>query len=81
MDIRAALRRHEKTLEKQLRKLEAELSGLRAATAALGNSAGKQLRTVQKRSAKNVRKMSRAGRLAIARAARKRWSEWRKKAA
>ena len=81
MDIRATLRRHQKKLEKELRKLEAELSGVRAATAALGKSAGRQLRTVQKRSAKKVRKLSRAGRLAIAGAAKKRWAEWRKKAA
>ena len=82
MNIRAALRRHEKKLTKQLRKLEAELSGVRAATKALGYSAGREIIAVKKsakKSAKTVRKISREGRLAISRAAKKRWAEWRVK--
>ncbi len=81
MQIIAALRRHEKKLEKHIRKLEAELSGVRSATAALGKSAGKEIRAARKsaaKSAKKVHKISREGRLAISRAAKKRWAEWKK---
>jgi hypothetical protein len=65
-----------------LLKLQAELSGVRAATAALGRSAGKEIRAAKesaKKSAKRVRKMTREGRLAISRAAKKRWAEWKAK--
>ena len=82
MQILAALRRHEKKLAKQLQKLESELSGVRAATAALRKSAGKEIRAAKKsakKSAKRVRKMTREGRLAISRAAKKRWAEWKAK--
>ena len=82
MNIQAALRRHEKKLAKQLRKLEAELSGVRAATKALGYSAGREIIAVKKsakKSAKRVRKLTREGRLAISRAAKKRWAEWKAK--
>jgi hypothetical protein len=82
MQIIAALRLHEKKLEKQLQKLQAELTGVRAATAALGKSAGKEIRAAKKsakKSAKRVRKLTRAGRLAISRAAKKRWAEWKNK--
>ena len=75
MQIIAALRRHEKKLEKHIRKLEAELSGVRAATAALGKSAGKEIRAARKSAAKKVHKISRKGRLAISRAAKKRWAK------
>jgi hypothetical protein len=69
-------------LTKQLRKLEAELSGIRAATKALGYSAGREIVAAKKsakKSAKTVRKMTREGRLAISRAAKKRWAEWKAK--
>lgn len=82
MQIIVALRRHEKKLEKQLRNLEAELSGVRAATKALGYSAGKEIRAAKKSAKKSVtkvRKMTREGRLAISRAAKKRWAEWKAK--
>jgi hypothetical protein len=83
MQIIAALRRHEKKLEKNIRKLEAELSGVRAATAALGKSAGKEIRAAKKsaeKSAKKVHRISRKGRLAISRAAKKRWAKVRAQA-
>lgn len=83
MQIIAALRRHEKKLEKHIRKLEAELSGVRAATEALGKSAGKGIRAAKKsgeKSAKRVHRISREGRLAISRAAKKRWAKVRAQA-
>jgi len=82
MNIRAALRRHEVKITKQLRMLEAELSEVRAATKALGYSAGREIIAAKKsakKSAKRVRKMTREGRLAISRAAKKRWAEWKAK--
>jgi len=80
MQIIAALRRHEKKLEKDIRKLQAELSGVRAATEALRKSAGKEIRAARKKSAKQVHKISREGRLAISRAAKKRWAKVRAQA-
>ena len=83
MQIIAALRRHEKKLEKHIRKLEAELSGVRAATAALGKATGKEIRAVRRsaeKSAKQVHRISREGRLAISRAAKRRWAKVRAQA-
>ena len=83
MRIIAALRRHEKKLGKHIRKLEAELSGVRAATEALRKSAGKEIRAVRRspeKSAKKVHRISREGRLAISRAAKKRWAKVRAQA-
>ena len=80
MQIIAALHRHEKKLEKHIRKLEAELSGVRAATAALGKATGKEIRAARKKSAKQVHRISREGRLAISRAAKKRWAKARAQA-
>jgi hypothetical protein len=49
MDILSAIKREEKKLEKQLGKLQHQLSGVRAAAQALGNSAGKEIKGVKKR--------------------------------
>jgi prophage DNA circulation protein len=74
MNILAAIRREERKLEKQVSKLERQLSGVRAAAKALGNSAGKEVTTVKKRV------LSAAGRAKIAKAAKKRWAKLRAQA-
>ena len=74
MNILAAIRREERKLEKQVSRLECQLSGVRAAAKALGNSASKEATTVKKRV------MSAAGRAKIAKAAKKRWAKVRAQA-
>jgi len=74
MNILAAIKREEKKLEKQLGKLQHQLSGVRAATKALGHSAERELVGVKKRV------LSAVGRAAIAKAAKKRWAKVRKQA-
>jgi hypothetical protein len=74
MDILAAIKREERKLEKQLSKLNSQLSGVRAATKALGHSAEREVVGVKKRV------LSAAGRAAIAKAAKKRWAKVRKRA-
>jgi hypothetical protein len=74
MNILAAIKREERKLEKQVSKLERQLSGVRAAAKALGNSAGEEVTTVKKRV------LSAAGRAKIARAAKKRWAKIRAQA-
>jgi hypothetical protein len=74
MNIRAAIKREERKLEKQLGKLNSQLSGVRAAAKALGHSTEREMVGVKKRV------LSAAGRAAIARAARKRWARVRKQA-
>ena len=74
MNILAAIRREERKLEKQVSKLERQLSGVRAAAKALGNSAGKEVTRVKKRG------LSAAGRAKIAKAAKKRWAKIRAQA-
>ena len=74
MDIRAAIKREERKLEKQLGKLQHQLAGVRAAAKALGHSAGKEMKGVKKRV------LSEAGRAAIAKAAKKRWAKVRAQA-
>jgi hypothetical protein len=74
MNILAAIKREERKLEKQVSKLERQLSGVRAAAKALGNSAGKEVTTVKKRV------LSAAGRAKIAKAAKKRWAKIRAQA-
>jgi hypothetical protein len=49
MRILAAIRREERKLEKQLGKLNHQLSGVRAAAKALGRSASRELTGVKKR--------------------------------
>ena len=74
MDILAAIKREERKLERQLGKLNHELSGLRAAAKALGHSANKELTATKKRV------LSAAGRAAIVKAAKKRWAKVRTQA-
>ena len=71
MKILAAIKREQKKLEKQLGKLQHQLSGVRAAAEALGDSASKELKVVKKRV------MSAATRAKIGRAAKKRWAKFR----
>jgi hypothetical protein len=74
MDILSAIKREEKRLEKQLGRLQHQLSGVRAAAQALGNSAGKELKRVKKRT------LSAAARAKIGKAAKKRWARFRAEA-
>jgi hypothetical protein len=74
MDILAAIKREERKLEKQLGKLNHQLSGVKAAAKALGGSAEREVGGVKKRV------LSAAGRAAIAKAAKKRWAKVRKQA-
>ena len=74
MNILAAIKREERRLEKQLGKLNHQLSGVRAAAKALSGSVEREVVGVKKRI------LSAAGRAAIARAARKRWAKVRKQA-
>jgi hypothetical protein len=74
MDILSAIKREEKKLEKQLGRLQHQLSGVRAAAQALGNSAGKELKRVKKRT------LSAAAKAKIGKAAKKRWAKFRAEA-
>lgn len=71
MKILAAIKREQKKLEKRLGKLQHQLSGVRAAAEALGQSASKELKTVKKRV------LSAAARARIGRATKKRWAKFR----
>jgi hypothetical protein len=71
MDIRAAIKREERRLEKQLGKLQHHLSEIRAAAKALGSSANRELKTVKKRV------MSAAARARISKATKARWARFR----
>ena len=74
MDILAAIKREERKLENQLRKLQDKLSGVRAAAKALGGSAEREVVGVKKRV------LSAAGRAAIIKGVKKRWATVRKQA-
>ena len=74
MDILAAVKREERKLEKHLSKLQQQLSGVRAAGKALGDSTGRELKGAKKRV------MSAAARAKIGRAAKKRWAKFRAQA-
>ncbi len=74
MGILAAIKREERKFEKQLGKLNHQLSGVRAAAKALGGSAERKVIGAKKRV------LSAAGRAAIAKLARKRWAKVRKQA-
>ena len=74
MDILAAIKREERKLDKQLSRLNHQLSGIRAAAKALGHSAEREVVGVKKRV------LSAAGRAAIAKAAKRRWAKVRKQA-
>jgi hypothetical protein len=74
MSVLAAIRREKKKVKKQLAKLQNQLSGLEAAAKALGDSTGKEIKGAKKRV------LSAAGRAAIVKAAKKRWTQVRKQA-
>jgi hypothetical protein len=74
MDIRSAIKREERKLEKQLGKLQHQLMGVRAAAKALGNSAGREFSGAKKRV------LSAAARAKIGKAAKKRWAKFRAQA-
>jgi hypothetical protein len=74
MDLLAAVRREERKLEKQLSKLQHDLSRVRAAGQALANSASREATRVKKRV------LSAAARAKIGRATKKRWAEFRARA-
>ena len=74
MHILAAIKREERKLEKQLHKIQHQLSGVRAAAKALGDLAGRELKRTKKRV------LSAAGRAKIAKAAKKRWAKVRAQA-
>jgi sugar-specific transcriptional regulator TrmB len=74
MDILAAIKREERKLERQLGKLQHQLSGVRAAAKALSHSAEREVIKVKKRT------LSAAGRAAIIKATKKRWAKVRAQA-
>jgi hypothetical protein len=74
MDIPAAIKREERKLEKQLGRLNHQLSGVRAAAKALGHSTEREVVSAKKRV------LSAASRAAMVKAAKKRWAKVRKQA-
>ena len=74
MNILAAIKREERKLEKQLSSLQKQLDGVRTAAKALGDSAGRELKSAKKRV------LSAAGRAKISRAAKKRWARFKAQA-
>jgi hypothetical protein len=71
MDILAAIKREERKLEKQLGKLQHQLSEVRAAAKVLADSTNRKLKTIKKRV------LSAAARAKMARAQRERWAKFR----
>jgi hypothetical protein len=74
MNILAAIKREEKKLEKQLKKVQHQLDGVRSAAKALGHTAAVEVKGAKKRV------LSAAGRAAISKAAKKRWAKMKKQA-
>jgi len=74
MDLRAAIKREERKLEKQLAKIQRQLGGIRAAAKALGETTNRELTTVKKRV------LSTAAKAKISRAAKRRWAKFRAQA-
>jgi len=74
MNILAAIKREEKKLEKQLKKVQHQLDGVRSAARALGHTAAVEVKGAKKRV------LSAAGRAAISQAAKKRWAKVKKQA-
>ena len=74
MNILAAIKREEKKLEKQLKKAQHQLDGVRSAAKALGHTAAVEVKGAKKRV------LSAAGRAAISKAAKKRWAKMKKQA-
>jgi t-SNARE complex subunit (syntaxin) len=74
MNILAAIKREERKLEKQLKKVQHQLDGVRSAATALGHTAAVEVKGAKKRV------LSAAGRAAISKAAKKRWAKVKKQA-
>jgi t-SNARE complex subunit (syntaxin) len=74
MNILAAIKREEKKLEKQLKKVQHQLDGVRSAAKALGHTAAVEVKGAKRRV------LSAAGRAAISKAAKKRWAKVKKQA-
>ena len=74
MNILAAIKREEKKLEKQLKKVQQQLDRVRSAAKALGHTAAVEVKDAKKRV------LSAAGRAAISKAAKKRWAKVKKQA-
>jgi len=71
MDLLAAIKREERNLEKELGKLQRQLSGVRAAAKALGAKTVREVTQVKKRV------MSAAARAKISKATKARWAKFR----
>ena len=71
MDLLAAIKREERKLENELRKLQHQLSGVRAAAKALGAKTVREVTQVKKRV------MSAAARAKIGKATKARWAKFR----
>jgi len=71
MDLLAAIKREERKLERELRKLESKFNGLRAAAKALGDSTIREVTQVKKRV------LSAAAKAKISRATKARWAKFR----
>jgi len=71
MDLLAAIKREEQKLEKELGKLQHQLSGVRAAAKALGSKASREVTQVKKHV------MSAAARAKISKASKARWAKFR----
>jgi hypothetical protein len=74
MNILAAIKREEKKLEKQLKKVQHQLDGVRSAAKALGHTAAVEVKGAKKRV------LSAAGRAAMSKAAKERWAKVKKQA-
>jgi hypothetical protein len=74
MNILAAIKREERKLEKELKKVQHRLEGVKKAGEAMGRSAGRELATVKKRV------LSEQGRANIIKATKKRWAKIRAQA-
>jgi hypothetical protein len=71
MDLIAAIKREEQKLEKELRKLQHRLNGVRAAAKALDSKASREVGQAKKRV------MSAAARAKISKATKARWAKFR----
>ena len=74
MDLITAIKREERKLEKEVARLQGQLSGVRAAAKALGNSAVGETKQVKRHV------LSAAGRAKISKAAKARWAKVRAQA-
>jgi hypothetical protein len=74
MNLLATIRREERKIENQVKKLQHQLESVRAAGKALGRSTSRELTGIKKRV------LSEAGRAKIAKAAKKRWAKVRAQA-